>query len=178
MSDYEISMSDRKRRYVSRKRFLREAADHIKDTLEFIHRYKGNQVNIPLSAREYSQRIEAACWYPNAHFTPDAYKTLVEAKTAQLCRALLAQNFSEFELGQIALCECHSLKEVEEFLQVKPVFPTRLKRPSHKKPSIDASRKSKQLPDNCLSLWNTGDAEEQALEDQAYITDYLPIQNT
>jgi hypothetical protein len=96
---------DNKRNYIRRKKYLDESVSQIRTTLEFIgtaSREPPDLSELSKLALRYAEGIDAACWSPRPRPTAEVYQQLISAKTAELCRALIAQAIPNFDFGQLS----------------------------------------------------------------------------
>lgn len=94
-------MQSAKRNYIRKKKYLKEAADQIRSTLEFISYAQKEDINsekLQLISQHHAEAIEAACWSPHIHLTSEEYQTLMNTKTQELCRALILKAFPNIDI--------------------------------------------------------------------------------
>jgi len=94
-------MQSVKRNYIRKKKYLKEAADQIRSTLEFISYAQKEDINsekLQLISQHHAEAIEAACWSPHIHLSSEEYQTLMNSKTQELCRALILKAFPNIDM--------------------------------------------------------------------------------
>ena len=88
-------MSDNTRRsYICRKKYMNNSSERIKKTLEFIKskgKLKLSEQELQKEAEKHARSIEATCWSPHMHLSSYDYQHITDAKTRELCQALLQQ---------------------------------------------------------------------------------------
>ena len=81
-------MSETKRNYIRRKKYLNDCYEKIHRTLLYI-RTAGNfdfsEQHIKAQAMKYAQTIEATCWSPHLRLSAREYEELTNNKTKEDC---------------------------------------------------------------------------------------------
>jgi len=94
-----LLMSETKRNYIRRKKYLNDTYEKIKRALEFIN-LKGQlgmkEQEIQKQAMSHAQTIEAACWSPHLKLSAKEYEDIASMKTTELCQALSQQLLPSF----------------------------------------------------------------------------------
>jgi hypothetical protein len=80
-----------RRNYVRRKKILLDCANQVKATLELIHVARREDLprDLQQQALAHAEAIEAACWFPKARLSSQAYQNLMASKTQELCRVII-----------------------------------------------------------------------------------------
>ena len=84
-------MSENKRNYVRRKKYLNDCYQTIAQTLQLIKlsgKLPLSDQQIKIEAMKHAQAIEAACWSPRMKLSSSEYEELTEKKTKELCKVL------------------------------------------------------------------------------------------
>lgn len=93
-----------RRNYIRRKRRFNDCTNLIAKTLCVIKQTKGepfSEASIKQLAVAYASKIEAACWTPRSKMTDDEYQALTNAKSCELCCAILREALKTVEQSKM-----------------------------------------------------------------------------
>lgn len=93
-----------RRNYIRRKRCFNDCMNVIAKTLRIIKQAKGepfSEAAIKQLAIAHASEIEAACWTPRSKMTDDEYQALTNAKSCELCCAILRESLKNIDQGRL-----------------------------------------------------------------------------